>query len=231
MLIHRLKHPRTPPLYHSMVQTFTVWTSWHVRSSDDKYPWPECGKLTPVTTRQVRLWVHNNKLKAALMLHTSTDCSYSTLNFFQWLLSWLLHRISVTNLSSENNLPTFWLNAPVVIRAKVKRCKTECHNWYNDSYMYITATRLKEHCLLNLPNYFSVYIPSRLTLHANRKFHCSSGWHCHTCWRNIPWLVSCQARMRGWGLGTRLLIGCGKCCSYSSLHDINHYTVTAFKLK
>ena len=118
MLIHRLKHPRTPPLYHSMVQTFTVWTSWHVRSSDDKYPWPECGKLTPVTTRQVRLWVHNNKLKAALMLHTSTDCSYSTLNFFQWLLSWLLHRISVTNLSSENNLPTFWLNAPVVIRAK-----------------------------------------------------------------------------------------------------------------
>ena len=119
MLIHRLKHPRTPPLYHSMVQTFTVWTSWHVQSSDDKYPWPECGKLTPVTTRQVRLWVHNNKLKTALMLHTSTDCSYSTLNFFQWLLSWLLHRISVTNLSLENNLPTFWLNAPVVIRASV----------------------------------------------------------------------------------------------------------------
>ena len=28
-------------------------------------------------------------------------------------------RLSVTNLSSENNLPTFWPNAPVVIRAKV----------------------------------------------------------------------------------------------------------------
>ena len=27
-------------------------------------------------------------------------------------------RLSVTNLSSENNLPTFRLNAPVVIRAK-----------------------------------------------------------------------------------------------------------------
>ena len=31
-------------------------------------------------------------------------------------------RLSVTNLSSENNLSTFRLNAPVVIRAKVKWC-------------------------------------------------------------------------------------------------------------
>ena len=31
-------------------------------------------------------------------------------------------RLSVTNLSSENNLLTFCLNAPVVIRAKVKKC-------------------------------------------------------------------------------------------------------------
>ena len=29
-------------------------------------------------------------------------------------------RLSVTKLSSENNLPTFWLNAPVVIGPKVK---------------------------------------------------------------------------------------------------------------
>ena len=38
---------------------------------------------------------------------------------FQWLLSWLLHkwrRLSVTNYSSENNLPTFRLNAPVTFR-------------------------------------------------------------------------------------------------------------------
>ena len=38
---------------------------------------------------------------------------------FQWLLSWLLHkwreRLSGTNLSSENNLPMFWLNAPVAL--------------------------------------------------------------------------------------------------------------------
>ena len=32
-------------------------------------------------------------------------------------------RLSVTNLSSENNLPTFRLNVPVVIRAK---------RWEND---------------------------------------------------------------------------------------------------
>ena len=31
--------------------------------------------------------------------------------------------LSVTNLSSENNLPTFQLNAPDVIRAKVKKCE------------------------------------------------------------------------------------------------------------
>ena len=51
---------------------------------------------------------------------------YSLQQYFQWLLSWLqLHRerLSVTNLSSENNLPTFQLNAPVVIRAKVKEVR------------------------------------------------------------------------------------------------------------
>ena len=32
-------------------------------------------------------------------------------------------RLSGTNMSSENNLPTFLLNAPVVIRVKVKRCE------------------------------------------------------------------------------------------------------------
>ena len=54
---------------------------------------------------------------------------------FHWIVSrpwwWLEHsavetnwgRLSVTNLSSENNLSMFWLNAPVVIRAKVKNCE------------------------------------------------------------------------------------------------------------
>ena len=32
-------------------------------------------------------------------------------------------RLSVTNFSSKNNLPTFQLNAPVVIRAKERRCE------------------------------------------------------------------------------------------------------------
>ena len=30
----------------------------------------------------------------------------------------MMRRLSVTNLSSENNLPTFRLNAPVVVRVK-----------------------------------------------------------------------------------------------------------------
>ena len=34
-------------------------------------------------------------------------------------------RLSVTNYSSENNLPTFRLNAPVVIRAKVNKVRTK----------------------------------------------------------------------------------------------------------
>ena len=34
-------------------------------------------------------------------------------------------RLSVTNYSSENYLPTFRLNAPVVIRAKVKEVRTK----------------------------------------------------------------------------------------------------------
>ena len=33
-------------------------------------------------------------------------------------------RLSVTNLSSENKLPTFRLNAPVIIRMKVKEVQT-----------------------------------------------------------------------------------------------------------
>ena len=43
----------------------------------------------------------------------------------------LKRRLSVTNFSSENNLPTFWLKAPVVIRVKVKRCELfiAMHNW------------------------------------------------------------------------------------------------------
>ena len=48
--------------------------------------------------------------------------------------AWMKRRLSVTNLSLENNLLTFWLNAPVIIRVKVKRCKqtllfTVMHYW------------------------------------------------------------------------------------------------------
>ena len=50
--------------------------------------------------------------------------------FGTWILKALVEvkkRLSVTNLSSENNLPTFRLNAPVVIRAKVEALSNHHH--------------------------------------------------------------------------------------------------------
>ena len=52
-------------------------------------------------------------------------CKQAEINF-QWVLSWLCvnrEKGYVTTLSSENNL-MFRLNAPVVIRAKVKELRT-----------------------------------------------------------------------------------------------------------
>ena len=39
------------------------------------------------------------------------------------MLDYIKRKLSVTNFSSENNLLTFRLNAPVIIRVKVKRCE------------------------------------------------------------------------------------------------------------
>ena len=52
------------------------------------------------------------KLSIDVCIHVHTHISHT------WR-----ERLSVTNLSSENNLPMFRLNAPVVIRVKVKRCE------------------------------------------------------------------------------------------------------------
>ena len=41
--------------------------------------------------------------------------------------------LSGTIFSSENNLLTFWLNAPIVIRAKVKRKRVKSRQWRVDS--------------------------------------------------------------------------------------------------
>ena len=56
-------------------------------------------------------------------------------------------RLSVTNFSLENILPMFWLNAPVIIRAKVKRCELfiAMHYW---GY---TSLEVKGRCGLLLP--------------------------------------------------------------------------------
>ena len=47
-----------------------------------------------------------------------------TINLFlQYYIYIYIRRLYVTNLSLENNLPTFQLNALIVIRAKVKKCE------------------------------------------------------------------------------------------------------------
>ena len=81
---------------------------------------------------------------------------YTMLVYFQWLLSWLLYtckwrmRLSVTNFTLENNLPTFWLNAPVVIRAKVKKCE-QTLLFIAMHYWGYTSLEVKGLCGLLLP--------------------------------------------------------------------------------
>ena len=62
-------------------------------------------------------------MENALTYYTyNLHCEAVYLRLFSWLLHKLRGRLPVTNLSSEN-LPTFRLNAPVLIRAKGKRCE------------------------------------------------------------------------------------------------------------
>ena len=56
------------------------------------------------------------------------ECCLRLLSFSGFSVGFCINeerRLSVTNYSSENNLPTFRLNAPVVIRAKVKEVRTK----------------------------------------------------------------------------------------------------------
>ena len=57
-------------------------------------------------TAHVYLWIHTRSRNACMVLSVASQ-----------LASTWVKRLSVTNLSSENNLPTFQLNAPVLIRA------------------------------------------------------------------------------------------------------------------
>ena len=59
----------------------------------------------------------------------------------------LKRKLSVTNFGSENNLPMFRLNAPVVIRVKVKRCK-RCYVFCGHALLRIRVTALPP-CLRN----------------------------------------------------------------------------------
>ena len=58
-----------------------------------------------------------------LHLHVLRYICFCFFSVASQLASTRMKRLSVTNFSSENNLPTFRLNAPVVIRVKVKRCE------------------------------------------------------------------------------------------------------------
>ena len=90
------------------------------------YPWSAWGShktwlqianeihflITYYVSQEVELWLWSTKVKSE-------------------------EQLSVTNLSSENNLLMFWLNAPVVIQAKMKKCEqtlplpctTDTHHW------------------------------------------------------------------------------------------------------
>ena len=60
----------------------------------------------------------------SILQYFALSLSKSFLSVASQLASALMkRRLSVTNFSLENNLPTFRLNAPVIIRAKVKRCE------------------------------------------------------------------------------------------------------------
>ena len=72
------------------------------------------------------LWTSNNCYKShgntsIELLLDAIGCSSSSSSSLY--VPWRQKRLSVANLSSENNLLTFQLNAPVVIRAKVKKCE------------------------------------------------------------------------------------------------------------
>ena len=55
-------------------------------------------------------------------------------------------RLSDTNLNSENNLPTFRLNAPVVIKAKVKRCERMLLFIYNFMHIFLVHQTVQQRC-------------------------------------------------------------------------------------
>ena len=84
------------------------------------------------------------------------------------LLKW--RRLSVTNYSSQNNLPKFRLNAPVIIRAKVKRCE-QTLLFIAIHYWGYTSLKVKGGRRLSVTNYSSENILCRNHLRSHWKKH------------------------------------------------------------
>ena len=111
--------------------------------------------------------------------------------------------LSVTNLSSENNSPTFRLNAPVVIRAKVKRSE-QTLLFIAMHYWGYTSLEVKGWGRLLLPLYLLITVIQQPgTSSPPFRLKCSSEgviWMCRASFTNssypLPWsntVVSSQS--------------------------------------
>ena len=87
------------------------------------------------------------------ILYNYVDCGCDVMVTRLWYVV-LKRRLSFTNLSSENNLPTVRLNAPGVTRVKVKKCEQTLlsiaiHYWgYTSWRSKVSRILLLPPCLL-----------------------------------------------------------------------------------
>ena len=105
----------------AVYQSVLCQTTSHTSEIDGTGSLPKCGMGKC-------LCICRNIYKLCVTCTAILKSGYKiTVQNFQWLLSWLLHkrkgRLSATNLSSDNNVLTFRLNAAVIFRVKVKKCK------------------------------------------------------------------------------------------------------------
>ena len=80
------------------------------------------GKFWPFVG-SCEIFARHSPTSTVSIKNSGSDLRSAQLCIRQRSTSEMKRRLSVTNFSSENNLPTFRLNAPVVIRAKVKKCE------------------------------------------------------------------------------------------------------------
>ena len=116
-----LKHPPKSSALLGSCARFT--STWHHSHEEEGY-------LLPTWAHKITCQCFDWMIQSSsFTLMTTGD---SAMSFLHWLLCWLLHkwreRLSVTNYSSENNLLTFRLNAPVVIREKFN-CSIQSKHW------------------------------------------------------------------------------------------------------